>query len=150
MTQPSVTEIRSLSVDDAHAVFTLLESARAESPVSVGPKWTLEQLEAECREFGLVFERNGGLAAFVLWRETGAAWEISFLATDPAAQGQGLMTALLEHLKSIRSKDRPIWLEVHELNRPARRLYEKAGFIKTGERPRYYSDGGTAILYNYG
>ncbi len=150
MSQRALIDIRALHFNDAEPVFKLLESARGASPVAIGPKWTFDQLEAECRGDGLVFERNGSLAAFVLWRDTGAAWEISFLATQPDAQGQGIMSALLEHLKADRPDDRPIWLEVHEQNHPARHLYEKAGFVQTGERPRYYSDGGAAILYNYG
>lgn len=150
MSQHADSRIRPLTLGDARLVFGLIESAQEASPVSIGPKWTYLQLEAECREHGLVFERNGELIAFVLWRDTGAAWEISFLATQPNAQGQGVMSTLLEHLKANRPQDRPIWLEVHEQNRPARRLYEKIGFVQTGERPKYYSDGGAAILYNCG
>lgn len=148
--------IRPLSESDAPAIFEILEAARAASRVPIGPRWTADQLASECREQGLVFERPPSdgraaeVAAFILWRETGAAWEISFLATAPAAQGQGLMNALIEHMKRERPSDRPIWLEVHAENRSARALYEKAGFTQTGERPKYYSDGGSAVLYNYG
>lgn len=143
-------KIRKLTPADAEQIFVVLELARDASKIPIGPRWTYQQLEAECREFGLVAERQHEIQSFVLWRDTGAAWEISFLATAPDAQGQGLMTSLLEHLKRERPENRPIWLEVHAANRSARALYEKAGFVQTGERPKYYSDGGTAVLYNYG
>lgn len=146
----SFAKIRRLNSDDAGPIFVVLELARARSAVPIGPKWTYDQLASECQEFGLVAERGGEVVSFILWRDTGAAWEISFLATAPEAQGQGLMTTLLEHMKRERPLDRPIWLEVHAANHAARALYEKAGFVMTGERPKYYADGGTAILYNYG
>lgn len=142
--------IRKLTVDDAAQVFVVLELARDAAKVPIGPKWTYAQLEAECRESGLVAERGGELLAFILWRDTGAAYEISFLATAPDAQGQGLMTTLIEHLKRERPSERPIWLEVHASNSGARALYEKAGFTVSGERRKYYSDGGSAILYTFG
>ena len=150
MTVQAFAKIRKLKPQDADQVFVVLELARDRSKVPIGPKWTFQQLEDECREFGLVAERHHEVQAFILWRDTGAAWEISFLATAPDAQGQGLMTTLLEHLKRDRPQDRAIWLEVHASNRGARALYEKAGFASIGERPKYYADGGAAILYNYG
>ena len=142
--------IRRLKETDAAAVFRVLEAARASSVVSIGPKWSYDQLALECRESGLVTVLNGEVKAFILWRDTGAAFEISFLATAPNAQGQGLMSALLDDLKRHLPPDRQIWLEVHEQNQAARALYESAGFKRTGQRAGYYADGATAILYNYG
>jgi ribosomal protein S18 acetylase RimI-like enzyme len=143
-------KIRKLQAADAGSIFIVLELARDASKVPIGPKWTYQQLETECREPGLVALNNDGIQSFVLWRDTGAAWEISFLATAPDAQGQGLMTALLEHLKRDRPSNRPIWLEAHVSNLGARALYGKLGFSQTGERKGYYADGGTAVLYSYG
>ncbi len=143
-------QIRDLKESDAPAIFEVLEAARAASRVSIGPQWSAGQLVKECRERGLVAADGGAIRAFILWRVTGASWEVSFLATDPNAQRQGLMSSLLEQMKRTRPQDQPIWLEVHEQNRTARALYAKAGFIEAGQRPHYYADGGTAILYNYG
>ena len=142
-------KIRRVTINDAAQIFVVLELARDHSKVSIGPKWSYQQLESECREMGLVAENPDGAAAFILWRDNGVVWEISFLATAPDAQGQGLMTALLEHMKRDLPEGRGIWLEVHENNHGARALYEKLGFEQTGERKSYYSDGGTAVLYNY-
>ena len=38
-----------------------------------------------------------------------------------------------------------VFLEVSEVNYPARKLYEKHGFKPTGKRPKYY-DGVDAII----
>ena len=150
MSVSAFAKVRKLRPTDVDQIFVVLETSRDRSKVPIGPKWTFQQLADECREFGLVAERSDEIQSFILWRDTGAAWEISFLATSPDAQGQGLMTALLEHLKRDRPENRPIWLEVHSNNHGARALYEKAGFVQSGERPAYYADGGAAILYNYG
>ena len=40
-----------------------------------------------------------------------------------------------------------IFLEVRSNNIPAKRLYEKNGFIKISERQKYYSDGADADIY---
>ena len=144
------TQIRKLQASDSSQIFAIIEAARAASKVPVGPVWTEAQLATECLAFGLIAHDSREIQGFILWRDTGAAWEISFLATDPKFQGRGVMKTLIEQMKHLRPADRPIWLEVHEQNKIARALYVKVGFALIGQRPRYYSDGGTAILYNYG
>ncbi len=37
-------------------------------------------------------------------------------------------------------------LEVAIGNAAARTLYEHAGFVEAGRRPRYYADGGDALI----
>jgi ribosomal protein S18 acetylase RimI-like enzyme len=142
--------IRAVHFADASSIFDVLQRARAESSVPIGPNWTLSQITEECRGVGYVFEKSAELKAFILFRDTGAAWEITFLATDPDAQGQGFMKALIERMRADRPLERPIWLEVHSENVKARRLYEQQGFEVVGERPKYYADGGSAILYSFG
>lgn len=165
--------IRPVRFEDAHQIYRILLHAREVSAVPIGPNWSEKQIADECRGVGYVFEvsaraegvsvlgastsgagESGGVAsavqAFILYRDTGAAWEISFLATEPAFQGQGFMKALLEKMRGDRPQERPIWLEVHTDNVKARRLYEQQGFEIVGERPKYYADGGAAILYNLG
>lgn len=95
-------------------------------------------------------ERRGeGLVAFVFFRQIGFTLEILSLATHPAFQGKGLMRGLLSNFIENFCKSAQvieIWLEVHENNRPARKLYQALGFQETGLRPQYYSDGGAALL----
>jgi [ribosomal protein S18]-alanine N-acetyltransferase len=88
--------------------------------------------------------------AFLLWRDLGAAWEIGFLATAADARGRGLMSKLLDCFLRHLPEGKEIWLEVHEQNLAAIQLYQKMGFREVGKRPRYYADGGSAILLSFG
>lgn len=42
-----------------------------------------------------------------------------------------------------------VFLEVREDNIPARRLYEKCGFLEIGLRKNYYEDGQNAIIMRF-
>lgn len=66
--------------------------------------------------------------------------EILSIAVDPACRGRGLSrTLLLTHLGHLAGRGvRTIFLEVEEKNWPARRLYDRAGFVVVGRRERYY------------
>lgn len=84
--------------------------------------------------------------ACVLIQSLGDTAEILLLATSPAGRRKGAMRALLTGLFGQLSQFREWWLEVHEKNLPAQQLYTQLGFQETGRRPRYYHDGGAAIL----
>lgn len=68
--------------------------------------------------------------------------ELVDIAVSPAYRGLGigqlLMTALLTEAQS-RSVEQ-IFLEVRLSNTPARKLYQKNGFVEIGMRKRYYRD----------
>lgn len=74
------------------------------------------------------------------------AWEIPLLATHPSHQKRGHMRLLLKTVLDAKQQDAEVWLEVHEGNQAARALYAQLGFAEVGRRPRYYSDGATALL----
>lgn len=57
--------------------------------------------------------------------------------------GRALLSGLLEHARSRGA--RLVLLEVRQSNEAAQALYASAGFTVTGERPRYYSNGETAV-----
>lgn len=138
-------------IEDADELFEIIEEAHRSSAFPIGPHWTREQIAEECRSGGRVLrDASHRILAFVLYRDVGEAWEIGFLATRNDAKRHGLMTELLKRIIALRPSGKALWLEVHEANQPARRLYEKLGFQETAKRRGYYSDGGTAILYNYG
>ncbi len=59
-----------------------------------------------------------------------------------SAQGRGLGTALLRDLLAA-AGDRTVYLDVRDGNDPARRLYERHGFVAVGRRRRYYQPSGT-------
>lgn len=71
--------------------------------------------------------------------------DLSFLAVDPAFQGQGIARELMQALCE-QNNERKAYLEVAENNVSARRLYEKFGFEIYARRDGYYHDGQTAIL----
>ncbi|MBH5369235.1 ribosomal protein S18-alanine N-acetyltransferase [Bradyrhizobium glycinis] len=66
--------------------------------------------------------------------------EILSIAVDGAYRGRGLSrTLLMTHLGHLAGRGvRTIFLEVEENNEPARRLYDRAGFVVVGRRDRYY------------
>ena len=74
--------------------------------------------------------------------------EIANIAVDIPFRGKGyggaLLGAMLEKAKSL-GASRAL-LEVRVSNATAIRLYEKFGFVKYGERKRYYEDGEDAAL----
>ena len=111
--------------------------------------WPKELLGAEmatAEGFG-IFEGDE-LRGFVLYRILDEAWEISLVASHPGFRRQGYMERLIAHMIAARGQDRQLWLEVHEENVSAQKLYEKLGFREVRRRPRYYKDGATAILYS--
>jgi ribosomal-protein-alanine N-acetyltransferase len=73
--------------------------------------------------------------------------EILSIAIDAAYRGKGLSRMLLlTHLGYLAGRGvRTIFLEVEENNRPARRLYDRAGFAVVGRRDRYYRQGGEQL-----
>lgn len=89
------------------------------------------------------------ILSFVCMRDVGDAWEISILATRQQSQKQGWMEALLRNLMDRNGSERQFWLEVHEKNQSAQKLYEKLGFRNDGRRGGYYSDGSAALLYSF-
>ena len=74
--------------------------------------------------------------------------EIANIAVDIPFRGKGyggaLLGAMLEKAKGL-GASRAL-LEVRVSNATAIRLYEKFGFVKYGERKRYYEDGEDAAL----
>jgi ribosomal-protein-alanine N-acetyltransferase len=66
--------------------------------------------------------------------------EILSIAVDRVHRGRGLSRSLLmTHLGHLAGRGvRTIFLEVEENNQPARRLYDKSGFVVVGRREGYY------------
>lgn len=59
--------------------------------------------------------------------------------------GYTLMCNVLDRLKGNGSQT--VFLEVRSENVPAKKLYEKNGFVKINQRQKYYSDGADADIY---
>ncbi|WP_415064037.1 GNAT family N-acetyltransferase [Bdellovibrio sp.] len=141
-------QIEILSSSHKPSMRSLVEAIHAEQGLLPQFYWPKDLLGAEMAtaEAVGVFEGEQ-LVGFVLYRELPQAWEISLVACHPQFRRRGYMERLFDHLIAAKGQDRELWLEVHEENVPAQKLYEKLGFKEVRRRPRYYMDGGTAILY---
>ena len=90
----------------------------------------------------------GELTAFVIYQVCQGILEVLYLETAPAFRGQGLMKRCLKALMCEEGCEE-LWLEVHESNWQAIKFYEDFGFSLQGTRPRYYRDGGAALVLSY-
>ena len=142
-------QIESLYSVHKPSMRALVEAIHSEQGLLSQFYWPMDQLGAEMAtaEALGIFE-GSELAGFVLYRETPEAWEISLVATHPRFQRRGFMEHLLKHMIAAKGQGRELWLEVHQDNHSAQKLYEKLGFQLVGRRPRYYKDGATALLYS--
>ncbi|KYG60360.1 peptide N-acetyltransferase [Bdellovibrio bacteriovorus] len=142
-------EIRVLQGLDKPAMRALVEAVHADQGLLPQFYWPADLLGAELATAEAVGVFKGEeLAGFVLYRDLPDAWEISLVASHPRFRRQGLMERLFAHLIAAKGQDKQLWLEVHEENVSAQKLYEKLGFKEVRRRPRYYGDGATAILYS--
>ncbi len=71
---------------------------------------------------------------------------ITNVAVVPLWQKQGLGMALLKKLMEETGLER-YTLEVAASNKRALKLYEKAGFVSAGKRPRYYGKDDAIIMW---
>ena len=91
------------------------------------------------------------MLGFVLSRRAADEAEILTIAVAPRQRGKGLAARLLransEALMALGAKS--LFLEVEGDNKPARALYDRAGFKSVGERKSYYrkTDGTTSLAY---
>ena len=78
--------------------------------------------------------------------------EISTIAVAPEFRGQGVADIMFAALKETAPKLglATLYLDVRVSNTPARRLYEKQGFVEDGIRRRFYREPvEDAILMHY-
>jgi [ribosomal protein S18]-alanine N-acetyltransferase len=94
--------------------------------------------------FGLMHPRGGMIVARVTKDEA----EVLTLAVTPNARRQGVAGTLLAGAMAAAREQaaKTMVLEVAIGNTAARALYERAGFVETGRRSRYYADGGDALI----
>lgn len=90
------------------------------------------------RDCVLLVEINGRLAGYLQFgpADHGAGVEFRRVYVDPGRLGQGVggrMLAAVLDLPDVAAAP-AVWIEVWEENHGARRLYERFGFVATGER----------------
>jgi ribosomal-protein-alanine N-acetyltransferase len=145
-------EIEVLTFSHVAEIVELLQRVYGEAQHPIGGTWNKDLIKQELKigqGIGLRDDKLG-LIAFVLYRFFDEHREITLLATHPERQRRGDMKFLLTYLLERKSPQERIWLEVHEKNEPARQLYGVLGFQEVGRRPKYYRDGGDAVLYTLG
>jgi [ribosomal protein S18]-alanine N-acetyltransferase len=88
------------------------------------------------------------LIAFIVSRLIGDEAEILSVAIAPAWRGRGFSRPLLDlHLRRLAGLGaRTVFLEVDKNNKPACRLYGRAGFYEVGQRQGYYDSGAAALV----
>lgn len=84
----------------------------------------------------------GNLVGFILSRCAAGEAEILSVGVAASRRGRGLARQLLDlHLRRLAGLGiRALFLEVEEHNRPACRLYRRAGFREVGRREGYYPE----------
>jgi ribosomal protein S18 acetylase RimI-like enzyme len=87
------------------------------------------------------WRRAGGVIARGLKTESvipppaGDTYYLGHLGVNPACRGQGLGSALVDHLLAARPASAgPVILDVATTNPDAQRLYQRLGFVVVGER----------------
>jgi len=109
--------------------------------------WGEGEFEQMLRERNTLVHRlrqGRNIIGFAVSRMAADEAEILSIAVDARHRGRGLSrNLLLTHLGHLAGRGvRTVFLEVEENNRPARRLYERAGFSVAGRRERYYRQPG--------
>ena len=84
-----------------------------------------------------VCEAEGEICGYLLGSLIPPEGEIYRVATHPDHRRQGVGEALCTAFLSLCET---VFLEVRRSNASARALYEKLGFVLTGERKNYYKD----------
>jgi ribosomal-protein-alanine N-acetyltransferase len=145
-------EIEVLTLKHLPQLVGIMEQVYRRTQNPIGGIWNKDLLRQELeigQGVGLNVE-GFGLAAFVIFRHYEMHREITVLATHPDRHRRGDMAFLLTYMLERKSPQERIWLEVHAENGPALGLYARLGFSQVGRRPKYYRDGGDAILLTLG
>jgi [ribosomal protein S18]-alanine N-acetyltransferase len=96
----------------------------------------------------LVAEQDGELVGHAVVSVVADISELQRIAVDATHRRTGLATSLLERVVDLArgaGADR-LLLEVREDNAGAIAFYTARGFAEIDRRPRYYRDGGTAVV----
>lgn len=101
-----------------------------------------EQILIERNALAHRLQLGGTTIGFIVSRIAADEAEILSVAVANKYRGRGLSRDLLRtHLGHLAGHGlKTVFLEVKDNNRPARALYERAGFRVVGRRERYYKD----------
>lgn len=111
--------------------------------------WTQRQFESALvspSEEVFLAEKDGGIAAFIVWQNLPDESELHLIATAPECRRRGVASALLRHwFANLPEGTQRLLLEVRAGNTAAQALYAAHGFSIAGRRKNYYrtADGKT-------
>ncbi|HEZ0796350.1 TPA: ribosomal protein S18-alanine N-acetyltransferase [Neisseria meningitidis] len=111
--------------------------------------WTQRQFESALvspSEQVFLAEKDGGIAAFIVWQNLPDESELHLIATAPECRRRGVASALLRHwFSNLPEGTQRLLLEVRAGNTAAQALYAAHGFSIAGRRKNYYrtADGKT-------
>lgn len=109
--------------------------------------WGTDEFEQMLIERNTLAHRlrlGASVIGFIVSRIAADEAEILSVAVAAAHRGRGHARDLLQtHLGHLAGRGvKTVFLEVEDDNRPARALYERAGFRAVGRRERYYKTAG--------
>lgn len=131
------------------AVYADCEELAALDAVCNPSAWTQHQFESALvspSEQVFLAEKDGGIAAFIVWQNLPDESELHLIATAPECRRRGVASALLRHwFSNLPEGTQRLLLEVRAGNTAAQALYTAHGFSIAGRRKNYYrtADGKT-------
>nr|WP_211301429.1 ribosomal protein S18-alanine N-acetyltransferase [Murinocardiopsis flavida] len=89
-----------------------------------------------------------GIVGYAGLRSVPPEGDVQTIAVDPAWQGRGVGTLLLEGLlaEAAARASTEVFLEVRAENRRAKDLYTRFGFVQVGLRKGYYADEDAIVM----
>ena len=129
---------------DLDQLFSLLASIQPGA-------WSMDRLQNEKvrrDSLALWIGQGPAVVAALLGRIILDEFHILDLATAVACRRRGLARDLLSRALGVATGQgrSQALLEIRASNQAAQQLYEEAGFVVVGSRPRYYRDGEAALL----
>jgi len=129
-----------------------LESILVIENASFSKPWTEYHFKSDLNNkisVNWIFLKNDQVVGYLFGWHVMDEYHLNNIAVAESFRGAGIGIHLLKnmelYLKEIEVKS--VFLEVSSSNLPARKLYEKMGFVPQGERKDYYTKGDDAVLY---
>ena len=118
--------------------------------------WTRDSMEGELfslMKYYYVALVDGKIAGYGGMWHVVTEGHITNIAVSPEHRRQGIGSAIVERLmQTAKEKEMlGVTLEVRVSNEAAKNLYEKQGFVVTGQRKKYYTDNNedAYLMWNY-